>query len=437
MAFLTISKSGTLALNERSKQLEISGRPIHRLGFGESPFLPPPYVQSALQNAAIRKDYTPVAGLPELRERIADFHQEIDGYPVSMEQVLVAPGTKPLLSNIMHAFRDAEVYLPAPSWVSYAPQAAMAGHRLIRLPTSWDARWRVDPELLDDTITREGCSGSDKLIVLNYPGNPHGLTYSRDELQALATVLRKHEAWAVADEIYALLHHRGLHVSLASIYPERTLVTTGMSKWCGAGGWRLGALFLPQDTPADLYDAMVGLGSETYSCASVPIQVAALTAYELSAELHDFLNRQRHVLAVIGHMIHAEVTRLGIRAHRPEGGFYMLIDFSPFAEILAQREIHGDADLCERLLEEAGVALLPGSIFGMTATDLTARLAYVDFDGLAALEDALEDDSVILRHAGKMLRGISDLSQWLNRLSEDKDSKQSAAPSLSIQRSAD
>ena len=437
MAFLTIAKSGTLALNERSKVLAISGRTIHRLSFGESPFLPPPYVQYALQNAAIRKDYTPVAGLPELRDRIADFHQEIDGYPVSMEQVLVGPGAKPLLSNIMHAFQDAEVYLPAPTWVSYAPQAAMAGHRLIRIPTSWDTQWRVDPDILDEIIISRGRRGADKLIVLNYPGNPHGLTYSRGELQDLANVLRKHEVWAIADEIYALLHHRGEHASLASIYPERTLVTTGMSKWCGAGGWRLGALLLPRETPDDLYDALVGLGSETYSCASVPIQVAALAAYELSAELHDFLNRQRRVLSVIGQIIHSEVTRLGIRAHRPEGGFYMLVDFSPFAELLAQRDIHGDADLCERLLEETGVALLPGSFFGMTATDLTARLAYVDFDGLAALKDAMEDDAVILRHAGKMLQGVAALGNWLSRLSADRDSKQSAAPSLSIQRSAD
>ena len=96
MAFFTIAKSGTLTLNERSKQLETSGRPIHKLGFGESPFLPPARVQAALQNAAMRKDYTPVSGLPELRERIADFHQEIDGYPVTMEQVMVAPGTKTL-----------------------------------------------------------------------------------------------------------------------------------------------------------------------------------------------------------------------------------------------------------------------------------------------------------------------------------------------------
>ena len=283
----------------------------------------------------------------------------------------------------MRAFSDAEVYLPAPSWVSYAPQAAMAGHRLIRIPTAWESRWRVDPEILDELIVGHGQRGVDKLIVLNYPGNPHGLTYTRSELEALAHVLRKHGVWVVSDEIYALLHHRGLHVSMASIYPERTLVTTGMSKWCGAGGWRLGALILPHAAPAALHDALVGLGSETYSCAPVPIQVAALTAYELSGELHDYLNRQRNVLAVIGHMIHAELTRLGIRVHRTEGGFYMLVDFSPFSALLSLRDIHGDVDLCERLLETAGVALLPAALLvcprrislpGLPSSTLMARL---------------------------------------------------------------
>lgn len=414
MAFLTIAKSGTLTLIERAKLLETSGRPVHKLGFGESPFLPPQRVQAALQKAAMRKDYTPVAGLPELRETIADIHQEIDGYPVSMVQVLVAPGAKPLLYNIMRAFRDAEVNLPAPSWVSYAPQADMAGHRLIRIPTSSEARWRVEPEVLDELFLSQGQRGAEKLIVLNYPGNPHGLTYTRTELEALWHVLRKHGVWVVSDEIYALLHHRGQHGSMASIYPERTLVTTGMSKWRGAGGWRLGALFLPQDAPSTLQDAMVGLGLETYSCAPVPIQVAALTAYERSGELHDYLGGQRNVLAVISHMIHAEIMRLGVRVHAPEGGSYLLLDFSPFEVLLSQRDISSDAELGEQLLEQAGVALLPGSSFGMPAADFTALLAYVAFDGTAALNNAKEDDSVVLRLAGKMFLGIARLGEWLS-----------------------
>ncbi len=413
MAFLTVAKSGTLSLNEKSNELEAAGRKVYRFGFGESPFPPPLRVQEALRAATYRKDYTAVAGLPELREKIAEFHHEADGYPITADQVLVAPGTKPLLYNIMHVFQAAEVYLPAPSWVSYAPQAAIARHRIIRIPTSFEARWRVSPALLDDVIRRHGQANRQKLMVLNYPGNPDGLTYSREELQALTPVLREHDVWVISDEIYALLHHRGQHVSLASLYPERTMVTTGLSKWCGAGGWRLGALILPADAPRALQDGLVGLGSETYSCAPAPIQLAALRAYELNAELQRFLTAQRRILHVIGSAIHNALVEPGLRVHPPQGGFYLLLDFSPFRDTLKNRNIINDNQLCNRLLEETGVALLPGSNFGMPADALTARLAYVDFDGGAALVEAGEPSTDLAKYAAKMLDGIRALANWL------------------------
>ena len=145
MSFLKIAKSRTLSLNEKSKLLEEAGRSVYKFGFGESPFSPPERVRAALRCATRRTEYTPAAGLPELRHKIAGFHSEIDGYPSAMNQALVAPGTKPLLYNIMRSFQGADVYLPGPSWVSYAPQASVAGHKVIRIPTTWEARWRVSP----------------------------------------------------------------------------------------------------------------------------------------------------------------------------------------------------------------------------------------------------------------------------------------------------
>ncbi|MCY4018620.1 MAG: aminotransferase class I/II-fold pyridoxal phosphate-dependent enzyme [Chloroflexi bacterium] len=413
MTFRSVAKSGTLSLNEMMAALEASGRQVYKFGFGESPFSPPPRVQAALQAARGRAEYTAVAGLPELREKIAAFHCEIDGYPIGMSQVLVAPGTKPLLYNVMQAFQNAEIYLPEPSWVSYAPQASIAGHCVNRVPTSWENRWRVVPSLLDEIITRHGRTDRAKLMLLNYPGNPDGLTYTRPELLALSEVLREHGVWVVSDEIYGLLHHRGEHVSLASLYPERTLVTTGLSKWCGAGGWRLGALILPPDAPGDLRAALVGLGSETYSCASAPVQVAALTAYEMDAELQGLLAGQRRVLSDIGNVIQTALAKAGVRAHPPQGGFYLLLDFRPFADALTARGINDDEALCGELLKATGVALLPGSAFGMSAKELTARLAYVDFDGDAALLDAKDPAKNVLGHAEKMLEGIEDLRNWL------------------------
>ena len=412
MTFLSVAKSGTLSLHEQSRALEAAGRVVYKFGFGESPFPPPRPVQDALRDAAQRNDYTDVAGLPQLRERVAAFHQEADGFPIRPDRVLIAPGSKPLLHNIMRAFQRAEVYLPGPSWVSYAPQARLAGHDVIGIPTSYEGRWRVSPDALERALLR-GDPGRQKLMVLNYPGNPDGLTYCLDELAALSAVSRKYGVWVISDEIYALLHHSGQHVSLACLYPERTLVTTGLSKWCGAGGWRLGALILPPNAPKALYDALVGLGSEIYSCAPAPIQVAALAAYALDGQAHACLAAQRRILRAIGSLVHRALVAAGVRAHPPEGGFYLLLDCSPFTESLLARGIESGSQLCERLLAETGVALLPGESFGLPASSYTARLAYVDFDGDATLRDADRIESTASVHAAKMLQGIRALSEWL------------------------
>jgi len=414
MAFLKVAKSGTLSLNERSRALDDAGRKVYRFGFGESPFPPPRRVQEALRRAAHRTDYTAVAGMPELREKVAAFHHEVDGYPIEPGQVLIAPGTKPLLHNVMRAFQRVVAYIPAPAWVSYEPQARLAGHQVVRIPTTFEGRWRVKPVDLERVLLRQGAGDRQKLMVLNYPGNPDGLTYSYEELQALTAVLRRHGVWVIADEIYAMLDHRGRHVSLARLNPERTMVTTGLSKWCGAGGWRLGALILPPDAPNALRDALIGLGSETYSCAPAPIQVAALSAYELDAELHDFLAAQRRILRAIGSAVHRALVEAGIRAHAPQGGFYLLLDFSPFSELFAERGIHSGSQLCDRLLADTGVALLPGEAFGMPAGSFTARLAYVDFDGAAALRDAERIEATVTEHAAKMLEGLAALREWLS-----------------------
>ena len=413
MAIVKVATSGTLALNDSMQSLLRQGRTVYRFGFGESPFPPPRRTLKALRKASKRKDYSAVAGLPELRRRIADFHQEVDGISINARQVLVAPGTKPLLYNIMQAFEAGDVFVPAPSWVSYAPQAALARHRVHRIATSYKDRWRLTPQALDEALAAGGDADTDKLLVLNYPGNPDGLTYSRAELSALADILRQRRVWVISDEIYALLHHRGRHVSLATVYPERTLVTTGLSKWCGAGGWRLGALILPPGETGALRDTMIGLGSEVYSCAPTPIQVAAQAAYALDGKTLRFLQAQRSILSQIGAAVHAALLDAGIRAHAPQGGFYLLCDFSRHSEALAGRGMHDDKQLCDRLLADTGVSLLPGSSFGLPGHALTARLAYVDFDGEAALA-AQRAGGDILPNAQKMLAGIAALRDWLN-----------------------
>lgn len=419
MTFKTTPKSPTLRLNEQSRLRASQGQTVYKMGFGESPFMPPERVQQALQESVHRKDYTPVQGLAELRKEVASFHSHVDGYEIDARQVVVGSGSKILLFNTLLAFEAAVVLIPAPAWVSYAPQAELANHQVHRIPTTFDNRWHVTPSDLDEALSKDEYSGLSKVLILNYPGNPDGLTYTPTELEAIAPVLRKHQAWIISDEIYSCLHHQGQHVSIAQYYPERTVTTTGLSKWCGAGGWRLGVQILPSDAPTAFVDAILGIASETYSCAPTPIQVAACQAYVWDEITDNHLQQQRHILSRIGNHIQQILSHNGIAVHPPEGGFYLLLDFSPFREKLAARGIQTDTDLCLNLLEDTGVALLPGTAFGMPPSDLTARLAYVDYNGTAIQQAMSKSQDLMLPqqlfevHCAHMLQGIQALVDWL------------------------
>jgi aspartate aminotransferase len=414
MSYRPVAKSGTLALNEQMRALEAAGQTVYRFGFGESPFSPLLGVQAALADATGRTEYAPVKGLPELCDRVAAFHSAAHGPDIRGSQVYVAPGSKPLLFATVASFARAQVFIPAPAWVSYGPQARLMGHEACMIPADYENRWRVTPDALADAVAPHADNGAAKLLVLNYPGNPDGLSYTGDELAALADVLRKYEMWVLSDEIYGLLDHAGAHESLLTYYPERTVVTTGLSKWAGAGGWRFGAAILPQDAPREFTGAFVGVASEIYSCAPTPVQVAAMAAYVWNDETRQFVDDQRAIIGGVGATLHRQLIDEGVRVHAPTGAFYMLLDFSAFKAGLAAQGVHDDLTLCSKLLEETGVALLPGTAFGMPPGALTARMAYVDFDGDAArsrLANGVEAASAA--DTARMTAGIAALCDWL------------------------
>ncbi|MDD9901303.1 MAG: aminotransferase class I/II-fold pyridoxal phosphate-dependent enzyme [Alphaproteobacteria bacterium] len=414
-----IAHSQTLLMNEQSRIMESEGRDIYKLGFGQSPFQPPEHVTSALRNAAQTHGYTPVAGLPELREAIAAFHSEMDERNVSADQVLVGPGSKTLIFNTLLAFNDAAVLIPAPAWVSYAPQAKLTGHGIVPIPARFEDRWHITPDTLDKACAQLPPS-QNKILILNTPGNPDGLAYTREELTALAHIFEKHGIWVIADELYAPIHHTGQHVCLADIYPDRALVTSGMSKWAAAGGWRLGLQILPDNVPQNLKNTLLGIASETFSCAAAPVQQAAIKAYVWNDTLRHYLACQRMILGTVGRAASAALNKAGLRVHDPEGGFYLIADFSPLAESLRGKDIVSDMTLCSRLLHETGVALLPGTAFGLPATALTARLAYVDFDGTALMQalngldlNSAAAGTTVRRHTERMTKGLNLLCDWV------------------------
>jgi len=416
-----LQKSATLAINDRSRELINAGKTVWKFGLGQSPFPVPTPVVEALKLHAHEKDYLPVEGLRELREAVSEFCRVKEGIHAHPDNILIGPGSKELLFLLQLAFQGTLI-VPSPCWVSYMPQAHIIGKKIQISHTHFEEKWRLSPARLQQICEQELNHDNASLLVLNYPGNPDGDTYSVPELQQIAEIARQYNLVILSDEIYGQLHHKGEHVSIARFYPEGTILSSGISKWCGAGGWRLGTFIFPPDLKP-LRQAMAVIASETYTSVSTPIQCAAVSAFRGGMEIERYLFNCRRILAILGREIYHTLTANQIKLHPPTGAFYLFIDFSHYAEPLAEQGITTSTDLCDRLLQETGVAILPGAAFGRPPEELTARLAYVNFDGNEALlaaeqvapYDPLPDDFT-RQWCAPVITGIEHLIAWVNAL---------------------
>ncbi len=399
-----------MLINQVSLARAENNQEVFKFGFGQSPFPVPENVTKTLANSAHRKEYMSVQGHPPLRQAICDFHLDSEQKNWSPERIIVGTGSKILLFCVMAAFEKAELLLPAPSWVSYDPQGKLAGHPVNWLTTNFEDRWRLTAEQLDHYCQTRKDPNLPLLLVLNYPSNPTGQTYTSEELSNLAIIMKKHNVIVIADEIYSLLSYSSDTGSIADFYPEGCIVSSGISKWCGAGGWRLGFIHVPQQLGDKLFQAIIGVASETYSCASSPIQIAATEAYTNKAIAYDFLEKQTQLLQKISEHCTNELQKADINVHAAEGGFYIFPDFCNYKQKLSEKGIDTSEQLTAALMDETGVALLPGSAFGMSPSYLTTRLAFVDFDGAQILEDGSDDNF------DKVKQGIARMISWLKSL---------------------
>jgi aspartate aminotransferase len=409
--------SSTLAINELSKQLEQDGREVFKFGLGQSPFPVPAAVVRELEANAFQKDYLPVKGLPALREAVASYLGRSQRITRSGEDVLVGPGSKELMF-ILQLVYYGDLVIPRPSWVSYAPQADIIGRKVSWVPTKRENDWHLTP----DELLRICADDPDRprIVILNYPSNPTGSTYRTGDLKELARVARAHKVVLLSDEIYGELHHKGQHVSIARFYPEGTIVSGGLSKWCGAGGWRLGTFSFPKELRW-LLDAMAVVASETFTSTSAPIQYAAIRAYLGGDAIGSYLHHCRRILGTLGRHCTRTLVEAGVEVTRPQGAFYLFLDFRARAAELEARGIGTSGELCRNLLEDTGVALLPGCDFGRPAEELTARLSYVDFDGAGALaaagrlarEQPLNGD-FLGSHCPRVLEGARRIGDWVS-----------------------
>jgi aspartate aminotransferase len=369
--------SATLAANETLDRKRREGIPVLPMAFGEAGLPLHPALRRELAEAAGRNAYGPVAGSPELRAAAAGYWTR-RGLPTDPGLVVAGPGSKPLLFGLLLVI-GGEVAVPRPSWVSYAAQAALTGSGALFVPTPPDEGGVPDPVLLAEAVRRARRDGRDvRAVVVTLPDNPTGRLAGEPTVRRLCETARELDLLIISDEIYRdLVHDPARAVTSPAAYaPERTVVTTALSKHLAAGGWRLGVARLP-DSPLGhaLRADLLGAVSEIWSCAPAPVQRAAAYAFGEPPELAEHVDRSRRLHAAVAHAVADRFAAAGCRVPRPHASFYLYPDFGPVADRLGAHGVYTGADLAALLLDRHGVGTLPGSAFGEPQTALRLRVA--------------------------------------------------------------
>ena len=290
---LKLKPSSTLVINEKCKELISQGKKVYQLGFGQSPFPVPEKIVSELKKNAHKKEYLPIQGLPALRESVSNYLLEKTGVHYPKENILITPGSKEAML-LMHVAFNGEIILPAPSWVSYEPQAQIGLNKVHWLQTTRENNWFPTPKELEKKIQSVG-KNKNIILILNSPNNPSGTVCKN--LKKIATIAKKYKIIILSDEIYTDLTFCNRYESISKFYPDATFVSGGLSKWCGAGGWRLGFFAVPKKLSSFL-ENLKSLASESYSTVNTPAQYAAVEAY--TGDYSDYKSKITKILSAIG-----------------------------------------------------------------------------------------------------------------------------------------
>lgn len=415
----SLKESATLAIHQRVQNLRAKGEEVYHFGFGQSPFPVPPDLARALEQNSHQKAYLPTLGLPELREAFCSYYKKQYGYDFQPDCVIVGPGSKELIFQSLFCL-EGPLIIPAPSWVSYGPQAHIRGKAVHTVFTQKENSYKLQAQEL-----RAACDllmvNRQKILILNNPSNPTGAVYSRKELEAIAEVARENAVIIISDEIYSLItwNEEGF-CGWGDIYPEGSIVTSGLSKSFSAGGYRLGLLAAPKNMSA-VIKALSAMISETFSAVSAPTQYAALACFDASKETMDYVRRCTRVHQATSLYLFRRLIKMGAGCSRPRGAFYLFPDFNDHVRPLKRLGISTSSHLCDYFLDELRVAALPSSDFFFPDDYLACRMATVDYDGEAVLQasgklDKL-DDEFVEKNCPNLKKGMDQLEKFLKELS--------------------
>ncbi len=401
-----LKESSTLAINEKSNNLIKKGKKIYRFGFGQSPFQIPNKIVETLKINAHKKEYLPIQGLPELREKISNYLFERTSVKYPKENILITPGSKEAML-LMHVTFNGEILTPAPSWVSYEPQAEIGRNKVHWLETSKTNNWFPTAKELEDKLKKIG-KKKNIILIINSPNNPSGAVCNN--LEELAKVAKKYKLIILSDEIYTDLTFSNDYKSISEFYPEHTFISGGLSKWCGAGGWRLGFLAVPNKSK-EFMNSLKSLASESYSTVNTPTQYAAVEAYY--GDYNDYKLKVRAILSAVGNYVYNNLKSNKILINPPQGAFYLMPEFK-------NKKFKSSIQLCDAILNDTGVAMLPGSDFGFNPKKMLTRLSYTDFDGVEFFKKVTDYKSIssemIKKYAPNVVEGTMKLSNWAKNL---------------------
>ncbi|EPR27655.1 pyridoxal phosphate-dependent aminotransferase [Geobacillus zalihae] len=375
----SLTPSATLAITAKAKELKAAGYDVIGLGAGEPDFNTPQHIIAAAIKAMNEghTKYTPSGGLPALKEEIIKKFARDQGLSYEPAEIIVCVGAKHALYTLFQVLLDEgdEVIIPTPYWVSYPEQVKLAGGVPVYVEGLEENDFKMTPDQLKQAITPRT-----KAVIINSPSNPTGMIYTAEELKALGEVCLAHGVLIISDEIYEKLIYGGAkHVSIAELSPElkeQTIIINGVSKSHSMTGWRIGYAAGPKD----IIQAMTDLASHSTSNPTSIAQYAAIAAYSGPQEP---VEQMRQAFEKRLDIIYDKLVQIpGFTCVKPQGAFYLFPNARKAADMAGCRTVD---EFVAALLEEAKVALVPGSGFG--APDYV-RLSYAT--SLEALETAIE-----------------------------------------------
>ena len=356
-----LAPSATLAMSQKSAEMKAQGIDVINMSVGEPDFNTPDHIKEAAKRAVDENysRYSPVPGYPDLRQAICRKLERENHLHYTPAEILVSNGAKQSVCNtVMALVNDGEeVIIPAPYWVSYPQMVLLAGGKPVIVEAGFEQNFKMTPEQLEAAITPKT-----RMLILCSPSNPTGSVYSKEELQALAEVILKHEdLFVLADEIYEHINYIGKHESIAQFpgMKERAIIVNGVSKAYAMTGWRIGYIAAPEWIVKGCNKLQGQYTSGPCSVSQKAAEFAYISSQECVEEMRQAFERRRDLIVKLAKDIP------GLEVNVPEGAFYLFPKCSSlFGKSDGERTINTSTDFAMYLLEKGHVATVGGDAFG-------------------------------------------------------------------------